>query len=977
MLLFSWILLLMLPASGNAQGKSPCFETPYSVSWADSVFDQLDYYEKIGQLFMVDAFSNKDSLHVAQIRQLIDSFHIGGLIFFQGGPLRQAVLTNDYQGRSKVPLLIGIDGEWGLQMRLDSTIRFPRQMTLSAGCSEEDVYRMAREIGRQCIRMGIHINFAPDIDINNNPSNPIINSRSFGENREQVARMGLAYMRGLQDEGVLACGKHFPGHGDTDTDSHLSLPVIYADPLRLDTMELFPFRKLSDEGLASIMVAHLFVPGVDTTLNRASTLSPAIVQGLLKSRVGFGGLVFTDALNMKGVASFYEPGELEVKALQAGNDVLLYPRDVGKALEKIHLAIQNCELEQDSIDNKVKKILRAKAWSTIAGKSQVDTAELNEQLNNAAAQWLNCRLYEKAPVLLKNKHGVVPLNTYYRDCIAAVSLGDVPGNNFHRQLQAYGHVDTYSLPKDVTDSVADDLLKKLKDYDRVIVSIHNTSINAQKNFGLSPQVIRFTELTGEMKGDILVVFGNPYVLGRLQGVAGYDAVVEAFEDTRWPQVHTAQKLFGAGAFEGKLPVSVEPGFSLGTGLHSNDEQRLRFTMPEAVGLDARKLKQIDVMLQAAVRDSFFPGAQVLLAKNGKVIYHEAVGYTDYSAQRKVTTDDLYDIASVTKIASTALAAMYLYDKRKLDLDAKISRYLPEFRTSNKADLTIRELMAHQSGLKAWIPFWKSTVDSSTGILDARYYRMQQEKGFSTRVADSIFLKDDYQEQIWREIMESPLEKRGQYVYSDIGMIILQKIIERQSGKTLDRLVQDVFYKPLGMWQTGYHPLEWADSSKIIPTELDTIYRQQLIKGYVHDPAAAMMGGVGGHAGVFSNAQSLAIFLQLLLNEGSYAGKQYLRPQTVRLFTAKAYPDSSNRRGLIFDKPDPMIKENGPSPVGASLASFGHSGFTGTFAWADPENGLLYVFLSNRVHPSAGNTKLAKSNLRTRLTQVVLDAMGGN
>lgn len=914
-------------------------------------------------------------MHVAQITQLIDSFHIGGLIFFQGGPVRQANLTNFYQARSKYPLLIGIDGEWGLNMRLDSTIRFPRQMTLSAGAGEGEIYRMGAEIARQCRRIGIHINFAPDVDINNNPLNPIINSRSFGEDKEVVTRFGRSYMLGMQENGVMACAKHFPGHGDTDTDSHYDLPVIKAHPARIDSLELYPFKKLIREGLAAVMVAHLFVPGIDSTPNRASTLSSAIVCDLLKDSLRFDGLVFTDALNMKGVANFYAPGELEVNALLAGNDVLLYPRDVARAVEQIHFAIQNCIIDQSLIDEKVIKILRAKYWAGLSVDKQIETNGLYRDLNSYGASWLNYSLYEDAPTLLKNEKDIIPLNSYYRDCMASVVLNDTCNNPFQLQLAAYGHVDAFYMPKEASAFLMDSLAKVLNDYDRVIVSIHNTSINAQKNFGLSPSVIEMTEKLGRLKGSVLCVFGNAYVLGKLRGAEHYEAIVEAYEDTYLPQVQTAQKIFGATAFSGKLPVSAYPEFVLGQGLKSVPVNCLKYTLPEECSVESNRLSEIDSLMQKAIGDSVFPGAQLLIAKDQKVIFSKSFGWHTYERLRPVKNTDVYDIASVTKIAATALAAMYLYDKRKLDPDAKASRYLPALKHSNKKDITIRQLMAHEAGLKAWIPFWKETVDSN-GWVQGMYSKVQ-EKGYALKVADSMYIKDDYREIIWKEILESPLETTGKYVYSDLGLIILQKIIEKISGKPLDHLVEDVFYKPLGLCKFGYHPLQWTSRENIVPSERDSAFRRQVVQGYVHDPAAAMMGGVAGHAGVFSNAQALAVIMQMLLNNGEYAGRHYLRAETVKKFTAKAYPETVNRRGLIFDKPDPAAGENGPAATNASPLSFGHSGFTGTYAWADPQSGLVYIFLSNRVYPTALNNKLAKTNLRTRIMKMAIEAFPAN
>ncbi|MFN8153325.1 MAG: glycoside hydrolase family 3 N-terminal domain-containing protein [Bacteroidia bacterium] len=967
------LVLLWVSLTAGAQKYIPVYRQPATISWADSVLSQMDYWDKIGQLFMVDAFSNKDSAHIRQITTLIDSFHIGGLIFFQGGPLRQAVLNNYYQSRSKYPLLIGFDGEWGLQMRLDSTIRFPRQMTLGAGAGEEQVYAMGREIGRQMHRMGVHVNFAPDIDINNNPGNPIINSRSFGENRNKVAVLGAAYMKGMQEQKVLACGKHFPGHGDTDTDSHLSLPVIHADFARIDSLELFPFKELIKQGLGSVMVAHLFVPAVDSTPGLAGSLSDKLVKGLLKDSLGFDGLVFTDALNMKGVAANNEPGELELKALLAGNDVLLYSLDIPKAVARIHKAIQECEIDQELIDSKVKKILMVKCWAGLAAERTVDTADLYRQLNAAEADSLNYTLYEGAPTLLRNKGKVIPLHTYYRDCIASVVINDSVGNPFQQRLAANAHVDFFRLAKDATSGAIDSLMDALSDYDRIIISVHNTTINATKNFGITPSMTEFVNKAGHRKGSILCVFGNAYVLGKFNEYDHFDAVIQAYEDTWLPQVQVAEKLFGGGVFEGHLPVSSPPWFFLGEGMVSDAAHILSEVPPALGGMNQDSLNLIDKIVQDAIADSVFPGCQVLAVHDGKIVFNRSFGYFTYGDSLRVKPDNVYDIASVTKIASTALACMLLVDRHRLDIDAKASRYLGFLKESDKKDITIRQLMAHEAGLQAWIPFWKQTVDSS-GNLSQEYYRSVPEKGFTVQVAEGIYIADDYKDIIKEQILSSPLENPGKYVYSDLGLILLQWVVEKISGKEIDHFVYDNFYKPMGVWKMGYHPTEWTSLSNIVPTEIDTSFRHQLVHGFVHDPAAAMMGGTAGHAGVFSNARSLAVIMQMLLNKGEYGGRRYIQPSTVDLFTTQAFPGSVNRRALLFDKPDTTKGLNGPSAPASSSQAFGHSGFTGTYAWADPQHQLVFIFLSNRVYPSAANNKLAHSNLRTLLMQKVYEAI---
>lgn len=962
------LIFLLINSAGKAQ---PVYKTPSAEVWADSVLKTMNYYEKIGQLFMVDAYSNRDSTQTNLILNLIEKYHIGGLIFFQGGPIREALLTNEYQQCSKIPLLIGMDAEWGISMRLDSTIRFPRQMTLGAASNDSLVYKMGLEIGRECNRIGIHINFAPDVDINNNPLNPVINSRSFGEDKREVTSMGLMYMKGMQDKNVLACAKHFPGHGNADSDSHFGLPIINQDSAEIDSVELYPFKALINEHVASVMVAHLFVPALDTTSQLASTLSHTITTDLLKNKLGFEGLVITDALNMKGVANNNTPGELEVKALKAGNDVLILSESVPRAIEGIHHAIQECELEQTTIDNSVRKILMAKYFAGLNHPQIVDITNLFNDLHPDEAAWLNYSMYQQSVTTLINKNKLLPLQLKPNETIASLVVNDST-NLFQQSLKQYARVDCYTMNRDAGNREIDSLIKLLSNYDHVIVSIHNTSTNASRNFSVNLNMFNMVQKLSALKGAICCVFGNSYVLSKFTKLNDYDALTLSYEDTYLPQYLTAQCLFGAIQTQGHLPVSPTVDFKRGRGELTEKLNRLKFTLPQDVSINPKQLNAIDTIVKHAIADSIFPGCQILAAKDGKVFFDRSYGFHTYEDSVAVKNTDLYDIASVSKMAGTALVTMLLFDKHKIDLHAKISKYLPELKKSNKRDIVLLDMLAHQAGLKAWIPFYKTTLYK--GVLNDSLYHKTKDDLYSLQVADSLWLRTDYADSIWQTIIESPLETPGKYVYSDLGMIIMQHIIEKITGRKLNEYVEENIYKPLGLNRTLYHPLERFNAAEIIPTENDTTFRKQLVHGYVHDPAAAMLGGLAGNAGVFSNAQGLAVIMQLLLSGGEYGGKQYIKKETVDLFTQQAFQKTENRRGIIFDKPESDTTKNGPTAKDASPLTFGHTGFTGTCAWADPKNGLVYIFLSNRVYPSAENNKLAKTNTRTNIMQVLYDCL---
>ncbi|MCX6276417.1 MAG: serine hydrolase [Bacteroidetes bacterium] len=957
---------------GLAQKHLPPFYSDKAARYADSLINKMSPDERNAQLFMVAAWSNKDSAHIKEIEWLISQHGIGGLIFFQGGPVREALLTNHYQELAKIPLLIGMDAEWGLAMRLDSTIRFPRQMTMSAMQDESLIYKMGEEIARQCRRLGIHVNFAPDADINNNILNPIIGSRAFGDDRESVTRKSLLYMNGLQDGHVLATAKHFPGHGNTDADSHLTLPTVRSDSAQLDSTELYPFRALIDSGVGSMMVAHLSVPALDTILYNPSTLSKKIVTGLLRDKMNFKGIIFTDALNMKGVSTCYKPGVLDKLALLSGNDVLLYSEDVPTALKEIHLAVQNCEITQEEIDNRVKKILMLKYWVGLPHFAPVDTTNLIADLNTGYAKWLQQRLYENAVTVLSNTDSIVPIRWKDSLRIASVVIGDKKNNTFQEKILRYTPCEFYAIEKNEAVDIFESVKKYLVNHDLIILSIHGTSMKADKNFGITEQEEKFIDQVINAYPTILVDFGNAYTLTRFKNLDKARAVVLGYEDT--PVMHdaTAQVLFGGTSSSGKIPIMSTGSFKKNSGVKTMEPLRLKYTFPEDAGMSNEKLALIDSIAKAAIAAGATPGCQVLVAKDQKIVYNKSFGTHSFMDSTAVVNTDLYDIASVSKIAGTALAVMKLFDEGKIDLNKPLSKYLPALKKSNKKSLVIREVLAHQAGLKSWIPFWKQTMINDK--LDGTIYHRKQSEGFSIRVTDSIYMNNSYADSLFKWILDSPLGEIGKYVYSDLGPILMKELVEKVTGKKLDQYLEENFYRPLGLSRLTYSPLNKFSREEIIPTENDTAFRKMLLHGDVHDPAAAMMGGVSGNAGIFSDADDLAVLMQMLLNNGTYGGRQFLQRKTIDIFTKQQFVQNKNRRGLFFDKPEPDPKKSSPTCAGASLLTFGHQGFTGTCAWVDPQYKLVYIFLSNRVCPDASNEKLVKMNVRTNIQQAVYDAI---
>lgn len=942
--------------------------------WVDSVFQSLTPEQRLGQLFMVAAYSNKDDKHINEIENLVQNYHIGGLIFFQGGPVRQAGLTNRYQSKAKVPLMIAMDAEWGIGMRIpDSTMSFPRQMTLGAIQDDQYVYKMGAEIARQCRRLGVHVNFAPVVDVNSNPNNPIIGMRSFGEDKENVARKGIAYMKGMQDNGVLANAKHFPGHGDTESDSHLSLPVINHSKERLQQMELYPFKKIISEGVGSIMVAHIHIPAYDNTPNMATTLSKKVVTDLLRNEMKFEGLIFTDALNMKGVSSFYKPGEVDLMALMAGNDVLLYAENVPVAIKKIQKAIKEKDITQEDIDRRVKKILRAKYFVGLNRSKYVDLNNLYNDLHLSRSKILLEELYEKAITVVSNKDSLMPIKYLDTTSFASVSIGAKEGNVFQEMLTNYATFKHHNIDKNAQEASFDSLYAKLQGYEVVVVGLHGMTMYNNVHFGISEQAKKFIgKLQSGNARVILSVFGNPY---SLKFFSNASHLICAYEENNITQKLVPEMIFGALSSSGKLPVSPAPDLREGKGIALKSPMyRLRYGHPQVAGMDARTLLKIDTIAMQAIADRATPGMQVLVARNGIVVFNKSYGHLTYDKTHPVTNNTVYDVASITKVAGTLQAVMFLTERKMIDVDRKASYYLPELKNTNKEDLYIKDILTHQAGLIPFIPYWKRTVDSAG--FDTVYYSRTKNALYSNEVVPGVYSTASMDDTLWKWTIESNLLKKNRktkkydYQYSDLGFYIMKRISEKLLNQPIDEFLQQNIYNPLGLGTMTYKPLSKIPIERIAPTEDDQYFRKCLIRGCVHDPGAAMFGGVAGHAGLFSNANDLAVLMQMNLQKGFYGGHKYLLSQTLNDFTQRQ--SDKNRRGLGWDKPEPT--GNGPTSDYASPNTFGHTGFTGTAVWVDPDQNLVYVFLSNRIYPDAGNTKLIKQNIRTKVQDVIYESI---
>ncbi len=961
-----YILFFLCCWNNFAQQSYPLYSNDIEAqrAWVDSVYRAMTPQERIGQLFMVDIFSSDPETKIEKVRKLIKEYHIGGVIFSKGGPIRQARLNNEFQSLAKTPLLVGMDAEWGLAMRLDSTYAFPWNMTLGAIQDNAIVEKVGQRIGAHCKRLGVHINFGPVVDINVNPANPIIGNRSFGEDKYNVTQKAIAFTKGMQSQGVLGSAKHFPGHGDTDKDSHKTLPTLDFTRKRLDSIEMYPYKPLIQNGIASVMVAHLNVPNLVPEKGYPTSISPTVVTTILKDSLQFHGLIFTDALNMKGAANFKNPGEIDLAAFQAGNDVLLISEDVPAAVAKISEALNTGSLTEERLAHSVKKILYAKYKVGLHKYSPVDLNHLNEDLNTTLDDVVYSEAISNALTITKNSAQILPVKNLETKKIAYVPLGDASGDAFFNEMRKYAGITKITI-KDSTD------IRKLTPYNYVIIGFHRSNDNPWKSYTISKKQKELIAAIAAQNDVVLDLFVRPYAMLDMSR-AKIKGIVHSYQNSEIAQRKSAQLIFGAIPSRGKFPVSLQ-GMAAGSGFESGTLRRLRYGIPEEVGVNSDSLvHKIDSLMKIGLRQAMMPGAQIVVARKGAVIFEKAYGYHTYSKKQKVQWDDVYDIASMTKILASLPLLMELHSKGSLQLEDKLGTLLPELKDTNKSNITIKDALSHYARFKAWIPFYISTLDSVTKKPNPAYYRKEYSKEYNIKIVDHMYLRSDYQDSIIKRIGDSDLRDRLSYKYSDLPYYLFKKYLEDYYGKNLDKLTQERFYKPIGATRTGYQPLQKFKKRKIVPSENDTYWRNQKVQGYVHDMGAAMQNNIGGHAGLFSNANDVAKLMQMYLQDGYYGGKRYLSKETLSSFNTCNYCPQNVRRGVGFDKP--QLSGDGPTCGCVPMSSFGHSGFTGTYTWADPENELVYVFLSNRTFPTMENRKLIKSGLRTKIQEAIYESM---
>lgn len=1059
------LTLLYLALSLSIQAQSYIrFESKETSRWADSILSTLTLEEKVGQLLMPRGNMSGKPHDVEKLKMWVRDYKIGGIVFFAAPPSVQARVTNEVQAISKVPLFIGEDFEWGLAMRLDSTDRFPYAMALGAmRGNEELIEAMGREVGRQCRRMGVHINYAPVVDVNNNVDNPVINFRSYGSDKDDVALKGMAFMRGLQSQNVIATAKHFPGHGDTQVDSHKDLPVIAHDSARLHAIELYPFKKLIDAGVGGIMTAHLDVPALAKEEGIAATFSKAIVTDLLRSQLHFKGLTFTDAMDMKGAIKNFGPGEAMVQAFLAGNDLLETFEDVPIAVEALLKATKEGRISDSLLTARVRKILIAKAWTGLNHYAPIPLEGLVADLNGAGTPLLNRQFAEATVTLAKNENGLLPIRDLTAK-MAIVSIDGKLGNAFQTFCGKYTRLDYFTYASTESDSAMMSLLDTLSHYDQVIVAAHLKEIRPSAKYSLTPNNSKAIGQMSLLPNAVLCLFGNVYAVNKLTDLQNYKAIILAYQQWKYTEETAAQIIFGGLPSRGKLPITLNEMLIEDQGLDLADGNRLSYGLPSQVGFDDRLENRIDSIVLAGLQNQAFPGAVVQVVRHGKTIIHKAYGSkvfndtstlannnryeegtktdamdyfgndkqqvqdaeTTFSIREAVSTEDYYDLASVTKIAASSLAIMQLMSEGKLRLDQSLGELVPSLKGSNKADLKMRDLLTHRAGLKAWIPFWHYAIDSLATIKKAVVFKPEllnkmsytEKKPFflwklfgkknkkvydylgsvrkdaalwqscletghiqwhkdafsekrsskhNIEIADGRWMHERYRTALFKGIAVSPVNPGQGYVYSDLHYYYYPEIVQRLTGKSFEKYLHDTYHS-LGASTLGFLPLKNVSATSIVPTEYDSLFRNSLIHGRVHDEGAAIMGGISGHAGLFGTSNDLAKLMQLYLNKGQFGGQRYFETHVIEECTSYQFPEEGNRRGIAFDKPD--LKGGNNAPAGASPMSYGHSGFTGTYVWVDPAHDLFYIFLSNRVYPTRKNGKISQMNIRTSIGDAI-------
>ncbi len=921
--------------------------------WVDSVFQTLSTQEKIGQLFIIPINTHSDG---SKAEQIIKSYKPGGVFITQGGPISHVTQLNKLQKLSAVPMLVSVEAEWGLAQTLDSVPTFQKPLTLGAVTSTELVKNLGLEVARQMNVLGIHLNLAPHADfVATLPEYPL-SLNYFSDNPKRAGEKAIAFVQGLQEGNVLAAAKH----GHRYYASALKLAKDAAPSAlfgEIDTVGLQLFKTLSDAGVDAILTSHIHLS------NENAPTEPAdlFVSEVLRTKLNFKGLIIGELKQLNGIIGKPD-GELEKIAFQMGHDMLIGPGDFSDAVKTMARAIKKDDLLEKQLDETVRKILTAKYRAGLNTYQPASTDNLLTKLHSPNTLLLKHQLAEASVTLVKNENQTVPIALLEGKTFASLSLGKSPSTEFANYLDKYArfkHIEW--LPT----SVEEEIYHQLRDAQVIVVALYFNGVK------LSEGQLEFLNTLAKEKEVIVCNFGDPRTLNTF---TNFPTILTAYSHEDWSTKIAAQLIFGGLPAQGQLPLTLNELWPTGTGISTEPTNRFAYSLPEAAGLDSKTLAQIDDIVREAIDSGATPGSHVLVARKGKVVFEKSYGWHTYENQIPVTDKTIYDLASVTKVSATLQTVMFMQEKGLIDINKKASVYLPELKKSNKKDFTLKDILTHQAGLWPFLPFWAETVKEGSPL--TTYYNYESNIDYPFPVADSLFASKAMKDSLWNwivkaRIREKPARTVYDYRYSDMGFYILQHLAEKILNQPMEDFLDQNFYEPLGAYTLGYLPLTKFPPEQIAPTEDDKLFRKKLLTGYVHDQGAAMHGNIAGHAGLFGNANDLAKLGQMLLQSGSYGGQQFFKPETVNLFTAKQYETS--RRGLGWDKPT-LSDWNGPTTLYASGKTFGHTGFTGTCIWVDPEFDLVFIFLSNRVHPDMTNNKLLNANIRPRVQEVIYKAI---
>ncbi len=947
------LLMLNLPLTG---ADIPGARVPRE-QWIARALDTLTTEEKIGQLFIQPVSGAMYRQELLKLEELIKRYNLGGLFFQSGKTKEQVQLLQRMQDLAPTPLLIAMDTRRGLGSTLQDLDRFPSFTTLGAIQNESFLYDLGKEIALQCRAIDVHINMSPILQSSPGIRQMRSSNDIFSQDQNAAFVKGLRYMQGMQDHGLIPCYEQLPANS------------------QLAAAEFVGLGPVSPRSLQGKLVAQLsFIPQGENIYEK-SLLPRKTEQNafLYEKYLKLEGLVLSEPLTQyEG-----EAGALAVGALQAGNDILVSTADLEAAVGGILEALEKGTIKQVDIDRRVYKIMRAKHQVGLDSRISPEAKHLDKKINAHAAQLLKQYLFEEAVTLVRNEERLIPIRVLDTTSFASLAIHGKSAkakSSFQQMLSRYAPFEHYSITDDQRQYDYDQLFRQLSRHGHVIVALHEP---LSREGQLTKKTISFLNFLQQKTKVTIVSFTHPRTLENLDS---FRSVVCAYEDDPVAQQVVPQVLFGAIGAKGKLPVNASASLTVSTGISTKPLARLGYTLPEAVGLHSDKLAVIDSLAQWAIEEKMTPGCQVLVARKGKIVFERAYGYQTYDQQVPITPETIYDIASVTKVAGTMQAIMFLQERGTIEIDEKISYYLPELKNTDKENITIRELLLHRAGLRSFIPFWARTKDD--GDLDHDLYRDKPVGTYNLQVSRKLYGAESLRDSVWHWTIESKLRRlRGRrnpswkpehnYRYSDLSFYILHQLVERVTNQPMDQFLAQNFYDPLGLNTLTYQPLRKFPAAHIAPTERDQHFRDELVRGTVHDEGAALYGGVAGHAGLFSNAHDLAVLMQMNLQDGIYGGERYYLPGTVSRFSIRQYNDS--RRGLGWDKPE-YLRDGGPTAPEASYASYGHLGFTGTSVWLDPKYDLVYIFLSNRVHPNARNTKLLTEGIRTKIQSVIYRAM---